>query len=204
MPSAVQTIGTFKSPIQFISGFTGSTLSSAATSVTFSGQQVGDFLIAYGGSQQTADPTFTSGWTKICSYNSPTGNPRVGIIVYKFATSTSNETLTFTGTGSSASVYSGGYIFRYVRDIGNFNVVTGTTAFAQTSIPSPSLTLSDTTTGQSALFLASYLGLMTAAPNSMTVTNGMAYGLLRTSWAGGNFTTSALAAFNCGIVELLN
>lgn len=204
MPSSAQMVGTFKSRIQFISGVNGSTLATGATSVTFSGHQVGDFLLAMGGSQQTADPTFTAGWTKICSYNAPTANPRVGIIVYKYATSTANETVTFTGTGTSSAQYSAGYTFRYVRGVGNSNVVTGTTAAAQTTVPSPSLTLSDTTNGTSALILASYLGFITGAPNSMTVTNGMAYGLLRNSWAGGNFTTSGLVSFNCGIVELLN
>lgn len=192
----------FKSRIEFVSGVNGTTLTSGVTSVTFSGHQTGDFLLAMGASQQTADPTVTGGWTKICSYTA-TGTIRVGILVYKYATSTASDTVTFTGTGTSTAQYSSGFIFRYVRGIGNFNTVTNTGSLGS-SIPSPSLTLSDTTTGISALVLASYVGNMTAAPNSMTVSNGMAYGLLRNSWAGGNFTIATTNLFNCGIVELLN
>lgn len=202
MTSIQATIGSWKSPIQFIGGFTGSTLSSGVTSVTISGHQVGDFLFVVGSSQQTADPSFTAGWTKITSFFS-TGTLRVGVMVYKFATTTANETVTFTGTGSSASAYSAAYVFRNVRAIGNSNVVTNIGGSAS-SIASPSLTLSDTTTGQSALILASYAMTMTAVPNSLTIANGMSYGLLRSSWAGGNFTVSGTNLLNCGIVELLN
>lgn len=193
-----------KSPIQFIGGITGSTLSSGVSSATFTGHQTGDLLIAMGGSQQTADPTFTSGWTKITSYNSTVTTLRVGILVYKFASSSNNDTITFTGTGTSTANYSAGYIFRNVRAIGNSNVVTNVGATASTTIASPSLTLSDTATGQSALVLSTYIATITAAPNSMTAINGLAYGLLRSSWAGGNFTSSGAVTAACGIVELLN
>lgn len=206
MPSSAQMVGAYKSPIQFISGFTGSGLSAGVTSVTISGHQVGDFLLARGGNAaQSTDPTFTAGWTKICSYNcTAAGSLRVGILVYKYATTTANETVTFTGaSATAAAAYSAGYVFRYVRGIGNFNTVTGVTTSAS-SVPTPSLTLSDTTTGISTLVLASFVGAMIGAPNSMTVTNGMAYGQLRSSWAGGNMTLSASFPVNCGIVELLN
>ena len=194
----------YKLPITFIGGSTGSTLVSGVTSVSFSGQQVGDVMIAMGASQQTTDPSFTAGWTKICSFvGSGAGALRIGTLVWKRATTTATDTLTFTGTGSSAAIYSAGYIFRNVRDIGNFGVVNTTSTTGSTSIPSPTLTLSDTTTGQSALVAAIHTSGITAAPNSMTVSNGMAYGLLRSSWAGGNFTASNVIPIS-GIVELLN
>lgn len=197
--------GGFKLPIQFVGGITGSTLATAVTSLTFTGHQVGDVLIAMGGSQQTADPSFTAGWTKICSFvDSYSTSFRVGIFVWKRATTTANEVLTFTGTGSSAVAYSAGHIFRNVRDIGNFGIVNIAVASTTTLVASPAITLSDTTTGQSALVLAHHTGTMTAAPNTMTVANGMAYGLLRSSWAGGNFTTSTGVAAISGIIELLN
>jgi hypothetical protein len=194
----------YKLPIAFIGGFTGSTLVSGVTSVSFSGHQVGDVLIAMGGSQQTADPSFTAGWTKICSFVGSGSPSRMGMWVWKRATTTATETLTFTGTGSSAVVYSAGYIFRNVRDIGNFGVVNTASTTTTTTPPTPSITLSDTTTGQSALVVASYFSGVTAVPNAMTVANGMGYGLLRSSWAGGTMTMSGAVYNVSGIVELLN
>ena len=194
----------YKLPITFIGGSTGSALSSGVTSVSFSGQQVGDVLIAMGASQQATDPSFTAGWTKICSFVGSGSPSRMGMWVWKRATTTATETLTFTGTGSSASIYSAGYIFRNVRDIGNFGVVS-TASTTTTSTPStPSITLSDTTTGQSALVVASHFSGVTAVPNAMTVANGMGYGLLRSSWAGGTMTLSSATYNISGIVELLN
>lgn len=188
-------------PIQFIGGILGTVLTSGVTSVTFTGHAVGDLLLVLGGSQQSADPSYTAGWTRITSYNS-TGTLRVGIILYKWATSTGNDVITFTGTGSSTIRYSSGHIFRNVLRIGNSNVVTGTSANGST-LPSPSLTLSDTR-GGSALVLATYNAGIGTAPNSMTVSAGMAYGLQRSSWPGGNFTTaSGVNLANCGIVELV-
>jgi hypothetical protein len=196
-------IGSTKSPIQFIAGITGTALTSAVTSVTFTGHQPGDLLLAMGGSQQVADPSFTAGYTKICSWNNNNTFFRVGILVYKFANSSNSDTISFTGTGSSTLNYSAGYIFRNVRAIGNFNVINTSVNAGVTSAPSPSLTLGDTTNVKSALVLATFVPIITAAPDSLTVTNGMAYGLLRSSWAGGNFTMSAAATPCCGIVELL-
>lgn len=197
-------IGSSKSTIQFIAGISGSNLSSGVTNVTFSGHQAGDFLLAVAGTQQGIDPTFTDGWNKIVSYTGSSGTAqRTGIIVYKYATSSDNDIVNFTGNGTAAAAYSAGYIFRNVRGVGNSNTVNGTTSTG-TSIASPTLTLSDTTTVKSTLVLCSYAPSITAAPNSMNVANSMSYGTLRSSWAGGNFTTSIAVTLNCGIVELLN
>jgi hypothetical protein len=193
----------YKLPITFIGGITGSTLASGVTSVSFTGHQVGDVLIALGGSQQVGDPSFTAGWTKICSFVGSASPFRMGMFVWKRATSTASDTLTFTGTGTSAVAYSAGYIFRNVRDIGNFNVRSTASGTTTTTPDTPSLTLSDTTTGQSALVVATYTATATAVPNAMTLANGMGYGLLRSSWAGGTMTT-AVALNVSGIVELLN
>jgi len=198
--SMMSIIGSTKSRIQFIAGFSGSTLASGVTTVNFTGLSPGDFLLVMGGSQQIADPTFTAGWTKITSYTSTI--PRVGIFVYKWATATT-DTITFTGTGTSSLAYSAGYAFKNVRGVGNSAVITGQGTTLASSIPSPALTLSDTTTGGSALIVASYVASMSAAPTGLTLANGMAYGLLKSSWSATNFTSSS-TYLNCGIVELLN
>ena len=92
-----------KSPIQFIAGILGTTNTVWNSTVTITGQQPGDFLIAAGGSNTSVDPTFTVGWTKINSskYNSG-GNIRTGISLYKIATSSASEVLTITGSGVAA------------------------------------------------------------------------------------------------------
>lgn len=192
--------------IQFIDGFIGSALTSGVTSVTFTGHKVGDLLIAIGGSQQTADPTYTSGWTKITSFNNTNTNFRVGIIVYKFATSTASETLTFTGTGTSTAFYSSGQIFRNVTGIGASasisTAITGITPVYNT----PALTLTSNK-GSSTLFGGTYVPYTTTGNNVKTNYDSGNFYILNQN---GNYTTAqaqtsgATGTGACGIVELLN
>lgn len=181
----------------------GTTLSSGVTSVTFSGAPAitGHLLLALGGTQSITEPTFTDGWTKVCSFSSTGSLQRTGIIVYKYATS-QTEVVTFTGSGSSAVNYSAGVSFRNVSGIGNTATYLDNTSGLST-INSPSLTLRRTD-GSSALFLSWYAATITAAPNGLTVTNGVAYGTGYSSWAGGTFTVSGSGTGISGIVELLN
>lgn len=89
-----------KSPIQFIAGILGTTNSVGNSTITISGQQLGDLMIAGAGSTSTIDPTYTSGWTKInaSKYNDGTSQ-RTGISLYKFATSSASEVLSIAGPG---------------------------------------------------------------------------------------------------------
>lgn len=195
---------TTKQPISFIGSMYGSTLSGGVTSVTFTGHLTGDLLIAMGGSQQTADPSFTGGWTKACSYYSPANSVRVAIIVYKFATSSSNDTVTFTGTGTSSGTYSGGQIFRNVSSIGNTTTKTNYSGNAVSSIAVPTLTLS-VTNGSSAVVVANYI----AAANSISactgcsIGNGLAYELGAASFTGRTATVTTVQSI-IGAVELVN
>lgn len=188
-------------PIEFVSGVIGTPLSTT-TSVTFSGHRVGDFLFAWGGSQSTTPPTFSAGWTLITSLGgtSGAGTSRAITLVYKVATTTASEVITFTGSGSSAISYSAGYTFRNVAQVGNSNTVFN--LIGGTSYASPSLTLSRTN-GTSALILCTYSATMTAAPGGLIINSGMAYGLNQSSWGGGNLTVSGNNAALAAICELV-
>lgn len=194
-----------RQPIKFVSSVFGSTLATGGiTSVTFSGHQVGDLLIAGGGGQRTTDPTFTAGWTKINSYQSPSNSARVGIIVYKFATTTANETITFTSTGSSTAVYSGGITFRNVSAIGANTTKTAYSGNAVSSIAVPTLTMNNTS-GKSAVIVATYIFSATniSACTGCSIGSGFAYELGATSFTGRTATVNNIQSI-CGVVELLN
>lgn len=194
-----------KRPIEFVASYGGSTLSGGATSVTFTGQSLGDFLIAFGGTQSLGDPSFTSGWAKIISYAATAAASRAGILVYKFADTTSNDTLTFTGIGSSGLAYSGGLRFKNVRGIGATNTYLQPTGqAADNTVPTPSLTCSDASS-RSAVVAATFF----AAASVSGIANlaaGMAYELNVVSKAQNNtgFAPPSGTAVNIsGIVELL-
>lgn len=190
--------------VKFIDSHTGTTLSAGVTSVTFTATHaVGDLLIATGGGRQEADPTFTAGWTKIASYFSPSSSKRVGIIVYKFATSTADATVTFTSSGTSSDNYSGGQVFRNVSAIGNSAVRTNISGLADTSVPLPAMSLTQNN-GTSAIYASTYIPYITSVPD-MSIGDGQAY------WeqVGPDFTartaTISLDVSNIsGVVELLN
>jgi hypothetical protein len=191
-------------PIEFVNGFTGSTLVSGVSSVTFSGHQIGDLLIATGGGQRSTDPTFTAGWTKITSFFS-TNLTRVGIIVYKFATSTANETVTFTSTGSSSAAYSAGHIYRNVVAIGNSVARTNiSVAEGDTTVPLLDLTLQKTNS-TSWVYASSYIPQLASATD-MTENNGQLYlASLSSNFTARTANTDGSSLVNIsGVVELLN
>ena len=208
---AIMQVMTSKSPIQFIANTTGTVPANSNTILTFSGHQTGDFLLAIAANAYSISDSAiynNNGWTKIKSFANDGGSVgfRVsGVFYYKYASSTANEVLTLSSgiIGWAGSV---GLIFRNVRDVGSSNV-SNTTAGSPniTSIPTPTLTLSDTTTAKSMLVLSTYNFSANMSMSGMnTILNrGCLYGENKASWQGGNMTVSGGLYPNCGIVELL-
>lgn len=190
-----------KTPVSFVTAITGTSLVAGLTSVTFTGHQTGDLLIAIGGSQQSTDPTFTSGWTKIISSLYSTG-PRIAVAVYKFATSSANDTVIFTGTGTSASSYSSGIVFRNASGIGasSFN---NTTTFSL-SFPVNALTLQKTN-GTSAALCGVYINSTVSSYNGGITrsSGGIGYKLNLTSFPATTGVWSATNPNNSLSVEIL-
>lgn len=192
-----------KPAITVVNTYGGSQLSNGVTTVTLTGLQVGDFLVAAGGSTQLADPTYTAGWAKAtsASANISGGGDRGFVIVTKRATSTS-ETITFTGTGTSSFIYSSAIALR------NASLIGGTATYATTSngtaLPLPdSLSLSGLG-GRSAVLCFSYVSTATANSFGYTTSNGVTYGLNQTSWSSGRTLTASTATGHItAIVEVL-
>ena len=196
-------------PIQVISTIAGTGITSGVTSVTFSGHKVGDFLLAVAGSQQTTDPTFTSGWTKILNAIGNTGT-RIVIAVYKIATSTASDTVTFTGTGTSATVYSTGMIARNVSGVGTtFSL--SSSSVATTSFSTPTIQAADRS-GRSLIVWSHFNQTTTNISGTPTVTTMPnvtypAYGsyLLKTlEWTVRTVTLSANSSPIGVLIELKN
>lgn len=200
----VSTNAARKGAITAIGTYLGSSLSSGVTSVTFTGVKAGDFLVAMGGSHAATKPSYTAGWSEACFYTGTNSfGSRSGIIVTKVAES-STETVTFTGSGSSGTNYSAGLALTNVTAVGNVGTISSN-AEPEITFPSPTLAL-QRTDGTSALLLASYFAGSTAiaaAPGSLTISNGIAYGLARSSWPAGDFTVNDSAGRSCAIVELV-
>lgn len=99
-------------PVSREASIAGTTLAGGVTSVTFSGiHNVGDMLVAVGGSQSTTEPTYTAGWTRINGASSASDS-RSLVVVYFIANTSGNITVTFTGAGNSGAIYSNGTVFR--------------------------------------------------------------------------------------------
>ena len=207
-----------KSPIQFIANTTGTVPANSNTILTFSGHQTGDFLlaIAANGSSTVGDSAIynNNGWTKIKSFANDGGGVGFrysGVFYYKYASSTANEVLTLSTNITSGFGWPGsvGLIFRNVRSVGSSNVSNSTTIYGVTSVPTPTLTLSDTTTAKSMLVLSTYnftANMSMSVTGMNTILNrGCLYGENRASWQGGNMTAGAGTSLYpcCGIVELL-
>lgn len=168
--------------VSVFSSVAGTTLSSGVTSVTFTGHAVGDMLVAAGGGQTLAEPTYTAGWTRINGGGVFFTVNRSVVVVYFIANTTSSITVTFTSSGTSGGVYSNGIIFKQANSIGA-SAVTQISA-GSTSIPYSALTL-DQTNGTSAVVVVTYAGNITAisSPPTWTLING------GTSSLGGYATT---------------
>lgn len=203
-----------KSPIQFIANTTGTIPANSNTILTFSGHQTGDFLlaIAANGSSAVNDAAIynNNGWTKIKSFANDGGSIGLrysGVFYYKYASSTANEVLTLSTNISPAYGWPGsvGLIFRNVRSVGSSNVSNSTSGTVAASVPTPTLSLSDTTTAKSMLVLSTYDFIVNVSVSGMnTILNrGCLYGENKASWQGGNMTINSSVYPCCGIVELL-
>jgi hypothetical protein len=87
--------------------------------MSFSNMQVGDFMLAYIGTQSLTEPTYSAGWTKVDFFSGVyLGTDNRGcLIIYKVATGAS-DTLNWTGVGSSAQNYGLGIVVRNVSGVG--------------------------------------------------------------------------------------
>lgn len=193
------------SPIEFVSGRLGSNLTAGVTNVTFTGHAVGDLLIATGASRTNTAPTFTAGWTTITSWgNTISANSRTAVMVYKFATSTDNETLTFTSAAATVAFpYSAGHTFRNVTGIGNFSTHTSATASSATYNFTP-LTLS-ATDSSSAIYGGTFIPVtISTTVSDAIINNGHIYALNKNGTVTGAGSVTTAANPNSGLVELLN
>lgn len=190
-------------PINFVGSVLGTSISAGVTSVTFTGHSTGDLLLAVGATSSTTKPTITAGWTEILTFtNDSPFLSRCALMAYRFAPSSADTTLTFTGSGTSAGEWSSGMTFRNVSSIGASAKVDNTANSATTTIATPALTLS-VTNGSSALALFAFRPYISASPGSLIITNGMAYGLEQSTWPAGNMTTSSNQPPISAIVELV-
>jgi hypothetical protein len=125
-------------------------------------------------------------------------------LVYKFATSTDSETLTFTSAAASVAFpYSGGHTFRNVTGIGNFSTHTSATSSSTTYNFTP-LTLS-ATDSSSAIYGGTFIPVTIATTISgAVVNNGNIYALSQNGTITGTGTVTNAANPNSGLVELLN
>lgn len=192
-----------KLPIAFVSSVLGSTLSGGVCSVTFSGHQVGDLLIACLGTQDDDEGTYTSGWTKATWFYTSSTSQRSGMVLYKFATSTANDTVTLTNAGTSTANYAGGMTFRNVSGIGTIEIISGITGDADKTIPIPAITPS-VTDGSSWLYACGYIPLLTGCTD-YTLASGQLY---IANIAGTQVARTASSSSNLSnisaVLELLN
>jgi len=207
-----------KSPIQFIANTTGTVPANSNTILTFSGHQTGDFLlaIAANGSSVVNDSAIynNNGWTKIKSFANDGGGAGFrysGVFYYKYASSTANEVLTLSTNITFSFGWPGsvGLIFRNVGGVGSSNVSNSTSTSQVSLVPTPTLSLSDTTTAKSMLVLSTYNFTANMVISGMnTISNrGCLYGENKASWQGGSMSSTGggITLYPCcGIVELLN
>jgi hypothetical protein len=129
------------SPTPLVGGvFLENQASNSTRTLTYSGHQIGDMLVAHTANRLNTAPTLLSGYTNIVTAIRNTvsfSNPRGLRVQYKIATSTS-ETISWTGAY--------GYLLalRGISRIGASNSISNTNNPA-TTIPLPDLTSLDTT-----------------------------------------------------------
>lgn len=189
-----------KGPIQFVKGVAGSTLSGGVTTVSITGINPGDFIVALGTTQRNTEPTYTAGWTRITG-QTDASYTRSYTIVYKIATS-SSESVSFTGSGSSTLVYSQAIVFKNVSGPGassNF-----TTSGLVTSFNVAALTLNNNS-GSSVVIAANITPASTTSISGMTLATGnIGYKLGATSFAATAGVANGNVVNRSSTIELLN
>lgn len=194
---------TGNNPISVVNTFLGSSISSGVTTVSMTGLQVGDLLLAAGGGAGTNDLTAT-GWTMVASVKGVVAsNNRVLTIFTRTATETSH-TATITGASlTNAQPFSCGIAFRSATSIGASNTIYSTATGTAVTLPT-SLSM-QRTDGTSALACFSYVSTIDGNNFSFTTSNSVTYKLGQSSWA----TERTLNSYNTigflsGVVEVLD
>jgi len=184
--------------VQLTSSFSGAGLSGGVTYVTFTGQNIGDLLLAFGTTNQNAPNGITAGWT--IAGNAYVSN-RSLTIAYKFADTTAADTIYFYGSGDSPYSHCGGMRLLNGKGIGAFafNTNGGTTG----SPSMPALTLQKTN-GSSAVACATYLmdGTGVSTDPASIFTNGMGFVAGVTYYNGGVIYDYPTVNIGCS-VEIL-
>jgi len=184
--------------VQLASSFMGPGLSGGVTYVTFTGQNIGDLLLAFGSTIQNAPNGVTSGWTIV-------GNGYVTsrsiTIAYKIADTTADDTVYFYGSGDSPYSHCGGMRLLNGKGIGAFGFYLNGATTGSPGVPA--LTLQNTN-GTSAVACATYLmdGTGVATDPASTFTSGMGFVPGATYFNGGVIYDYPVVNIGCS-VEIL-
>lgn len=175
-------------PISFVKSISGSGISGGTTSVTFTGHQKGDLLLAMGGNRVNTPFAVPAGWT-LAKAVGFTGNQQRAITTcWKIAESADPVTIQFTGGGGgdSTTPYSGGMVFRGARGIGATASHSGSGAGVNT-LNFAGLT-PQVANGSSCMVVTTYLAApdgFTGAPAGWTMSGGFLYRLAQSAMAAG-------------------